>query len=241
MSKVAIIGFGNVGYHLAVNISKKHDVTVYGRTPDDDLILDLSTLDPSAYDFVIIAVPDSAIKSVAENIGRSDAIVLHTSGSRPVSDVAMHDRHGVIYPLQTFSKEKKVDFKSFPIFIEGNDDTDKSIFSFVRTFSNDVRFLGSRNRKRLHLAAVFACNFTNHMYYISEQILSEMDLSFPEIAHLAQETISKAAAISPSQAQTGPAVRGDQKTIETHLEMINNEEWKKIYQLLSEDIRKSQE
>lgn len=239
MSKVAIIGFGNVGYHLAVAISKNHEVAVYGRTPEDELIKDLGDLDPEAFDYIIIAVSDGAVKEVADSLNTSDAIVLHTSGSRPLSDLSKHERAGVMYPLQTFAKEKKIDFRSFPIFIEADDEIDKQLFAFVRSFSNDVRFLGSSNRKKLHLAAVFACNFTNHLYHISDEILRDMELSFADFKHLASETLENAVQLTPQKAQTGPAKRNDQATLTAHLEMIKNEQWKEIYQLISEDIRNS--
>ena len=241
MSKVAIIGFGNVGYHLAVNISEKHEVVIFGRTPDDELIIDVDQLDPSQFDYIIIAVPDSAVKSVSDSIEASDSIVLHTSGSRPLADLSKHERKGVMYPLQTFSREKKIDFSHFPIFIEADDDIDKQLFSFVRSFSSDVRFMGSANRKKLHLAAVFACNFTNHMYHISDVLLSEMELSFSDMKHLAQETLTNALELSPKKAQTGPAKRNDQATLSEHLEMINNKSWQDIYRIISQYIRNLQE
>ena len=241
MSKVAIIGFGNLGYHLAVSISKKHEVTVFGRVPEDDLIKSLGELDPSEFDFVIITVTDSAIKGVSESLAASDAIVLHTSGFRPLSDLQKHERKGVMYPLQTISKEKKVNFNSFPIFVEGTDLSDKEIFRFLRSFGGDIRFMNSQNRAKLHLAAVFASNFTNHLYHICDELLAPMELSFKEIKHLSQETLDKAVEIGPLNSQTGPAVRGDQSTISAHLSMLQNENWKDIYQLISDSIRKSQQ
>ncbi len=239
MSKVAIVGFGNLGYHLAVAISKKHEVTVFGRVPEDDLIKDVDTLDTSEFDFAILAIPDGTIKEVSDSLDQSDCIVMHTSGSRPLADLSKHSRSGVMYPLQTFTREKEINFNSFPIFIEGSDDSDKEIFRFLRTFSGDIRLMNSTNRARLHLAAVFACNFTNHMYHICDKLLEPMELSFAEIRHLADETLEKAVELSPGKSQTGPAVRNDVETIEAHLSMLETEDWRDIYKLISEDIRKS--
>lgn len=241
MSKVAIIGFGNVGYHLAVRISKKHEVIVFGRTPDDDLIRDISDLDTSEFDFTILAIPDGSIKEISDSLNTSDCVILHTSGSRPLNDLNAHERIGVLYPFQTFSRERVVDFTKIPIFIEGTDETEKLLFSFVRSFGTDVRLMNSANRPKLHLAAVFACNFTNHLYRISEDLLSSMEISFKDLQHLSQETLDKAIDLSPAKAQTGPAKRNDTLTMKKHLEMLENEEWKKIYKLISEDIRKSGE
>lgn len=240
MSRVAIIGYGNVGFHLAGQISKKHEIAIFGRTTNDE-IRPLEDFNSEDFDFAILAVPDGAIKELAYNIKPSDCLILHTSGSRPLSDLSTHDRSGVMYPLQTFTIEKEVDFTDFPMFIEGKDDTEKTIFSFVRSFSTDVRLMNSANRSRLHLAAVFACNFTNHMYHLCDEILSEMELSFSEMKHLALETLQKASEISPHKAQTGPAIRGDKKTMETHIQMLKDEDTKTIYKLLSAQIRKSQQ
>lgn len=238
MSKVALIGYGNVGYHLFKRMSEKHEVDVFGRT-DKDGIKAMDQLDSANYDFVILTVSDKAICEVAQQINHSDAIILHTSGFRPITDLSSHSRYGVMYPLQTFSIEKPMDLFSFPIFIESNENTHKEIlFSFVRSFCNDVRFLSSRDRKKLHLAAVFACNFTNHLYHISHKLLEEIGFSFSEIAHLAKETIEKAAMLTPKKAQTGPARRQDIETIYGHLEMMENKDWKNIYQLLTDHIRK---
>ncbi len=239
MSKVAIIGFGNVGYHLAVRISKKHEVTIFGRTPSEDIIKDINRLDTSDFEFIIVAVSDSSIKGVAESLNTSESIMLHTSGSRPISDVSFHPRHGVMYPLQTFSKDKQIDFDAFPIFIEGSDTLDKEIFSFVRSFSNDVREMSSANRIKLHLAAVFANNFTNHMYHICDKILESLGLSFAEVHHLAHETLKKAVDLTPLKSQTGPSVRNDIDTIDAHLKILEDDRWRKIYKLISEDIHKS--
>ncbi|MEQ9402609.1 MAG: DUF2520 domain-containing protein [Cyclobacteriaceae bacterium] len=241
MSKVAIIGFGNVGYHLAVRISKKHEVIVFGRTPDDELIKSIDDLDTSEFDFTILAIPDTAIKEVSDSLNTSDSIILHTSGSIPLDVLAGHTRTGVMYPLQTFSREKNIDFNSFPIFIEGSEETEKAIFNFTRSFSTDVRLMNSTNRAKLHLAAVFVSNFTNHLYHISDTILASAKLEFSDLQHLADETLKKAAEISPLKAQTGPAVRNDTVTMKKHLGMLENDGWKRIYELISEDIRKSQQ
>jgi predicted short-subunit dehydrogenase-like oxidoreductase (DUF2520 family) len=237
MSKVAIIGYGNVGYHLAKRLETKNEVIIYSRTPDGTATQDLKDLDAEEFNFIILAIPDAAIAEVSSSIETSNAIVVHTSGSRPITDVANHTKHGVLYPLQTFSRRKEIDFASFPIFIEGNDEAEREIFSFVRSFSNDVRLTTSTNRAKLHLAAVFACNFTNHMYQTAEKLLEPLDMTFQDLQHLTEETLHKALELNPSKAQTGPAKRGDDSTLQLHLNMISDDRLKKIYELISEDIR----
>ena len=240
MSKVAIIGYGNVGYHLANRISaKRHEVTIFSRTPAEEFIVAMDQFDPNSFEFIILTVPDGLIKEVSDQIATSEAIVLHTSGANPISDLNKHLKHGVMYPLQTFSKTKEIDFTSFPIFVEGSDEGEKDIFTFVRSFSNDVRLLTSTNRSKLHLAAVFACNFSNHMFHLSEKLLSDLDMTFQNIQPLVEETLKKAIELNPSQSQTGPAMREDDETISIHLEMLKDEKLRAMYQIITDSIREN--
>lgn len=240
MSNVAIIGNGNVGHHFAKHIAADHNVSVFSRNRKEG-VRPLDNFDPSEYNFALLTVPDDLISKVANSIDESDCIIVHTSGSRPLFDLAKHKKTGVIYPLQTFSLEKEIDFNSFSIFIEGTSEVEEEIASFVKSFSSDVRLANSTHRAKIHLAAVFACNFTNHMYAISDSILDSVDMSFVDLQHLAQETLNKAASISPSKAQTGPAIRNDIKTMSSQLNLIDSEESRKIYELISKDIRKAQQ
>lgn len=240
MSKVAIIGNGNVGSHLYQQISEKHEVVVYSRNPTDDKILSFDSFDASGFNFVILAVPDNAIEEVANQLEESSAIVMHVSGFKELSILNKHPKCGVFYPFQTFTKGKEVDFSKFPLFLEGNsDEVDLAMFQFARSVSNDVRLLTSRNRKQLHLAAVFVCNFTNHMYTIAEELMQALDIKFEDMSHLALETLQKAAEISPKSAQTGPALRKDSSTINEHLERIKDEDVKNIYKIITEHIQKT--
>lgn len=238
MSKVAIIGYGNVGFHLAQRISsKRHDVTIFSRDPEEEHILSMDELEPDDFDLIILSVPDGNVKEVSDSIPETDAIVLHTSGANPIADLSKHPKHGVMYPLQTFSRTKEIDFTKIPIFVEGSEEGEKDIFTFVRSFSNDVRLLTSHNRSKLHLAAVFACNFSNHMFHLSEKLLADLDMKFQDIQPLVEETINKAMDLNPSNSQTGPAARDDAFTINKHLEMLKDERMKEIYRLISESIR----
>ena len=238
MSTVAIIGYGNVGYHLANRISsKRHEVTIFSRNPTEEFVLPLDQLNPEAFEFIVLSVPDDRIKSVSDELPVSDAIVLHTSGSNPIADLSKHPKHGVMYPLQTFSKTKDIDFTSFPVFVEGSEEGEREIFTLVRSFSNDVRLLTSTNRSKLHLAAVFACNFSNHMFHLSEKLLSELDMTFQDIQPLVEETLQKAIELNPSASQTGPAIREDDDTINIHLEMLKDERLRSMYKIITDSIQ----
>jgi len=145
-----------------------------------------------------------------------------------------------MYPLQTFSKTKDVDFTTIPIFVEGSEEGEKDIFTFVRSFSNDVRLLTSANRSKLHLAAVFACNFSNHMFHLSEKLLADLEMTFQDIQPLVEETFRKAIELNPSQSQTGPAIRDDGDTISQHMDMLKDEQMKTLYRMITESIRQHQ-
>ncbi len=206
MSKTAIIGLGNVGTHLANEISKKHQISVFTQSTGVNsrhlnkqvLIGSLKEFNPTEFEFIILTVPDVYIQQVGEKIHSPSTVILHTSGSRPITDLNNHQKYGVMYPLQTFSISKTVDFNTFPLFIEGDSEVTTSIISsYASTIDPDVRVMSSKDRLKLHLAAVFMCNFTNHMYHISAQILKELGMSFIELQNLATETLAKAVELSP--------------------------------------------
>ncbi len=231
MSKIAIVGYGNVGYHLAQKLAEKHRVSIFHQT----FIKELNK--NKTFDFVLLTVPDSAICSVSEMLQKSEAIVMHTSGSSDMANLRKHEKHGVLYPLQTFSKEKKIDFREVPLLVEGTPETEKNIENLAKSISKDVRIVNTEKRLRLHLVAIFACNFSNHLFHIAEKHLEEIGMRFQDIAPLLHETLEKALALNPSRSQTGPAFRRDQSIIDKHLNMLANENEKQIYRLITEDIQ----
>jgi predicted short-subunit dehydrogenase-like oxidoreductase (DUF2520 family) len=145
---------------------------------------------------------------------------------------------GVLYPLQTFSKAKKVDFKTTPIFIESNtEEAEKVLTLLAQAISQQVAKITSEERKALHLAAVFASNFTNHMLTISKDILQQNSIDFTFLKPLILETITKSLALGPDQAQTGPAMRGDLEILDKHLEFLQEDESvAEIYKVISQHI-----
>ena len=163
---------------------------------------------------------------------------MHTSGGVALEKISNHNRRGVFYPLQTFTKGKAVDFKTIPICIETEFSADLKILKKIaKSISDKMYIINSEQRKALHVAAVFVNNFTNHLYQIGNQICEENNIPFEVLHPLIQETAEKIKELSPSEAQTGPALRNDTKTIEKHIDFLENPEYKKLYQLLTQSIQ----
>jgi predicted short-subunit dehydrogenase-like oxidoreductase (DUF2520 family) len=246
MIRVSIIGSGNVAQHLIVAFSKTTDielVQVFARK--DAAVAHLINPDKIytnfndiiAADLFIIAITDDAITEVSAAIPFSNELVVHTSGSVSIEAINNKNRPGVFYPLQTFSKSKEVDFKTIPICIETKNEKDFEILEKVaKSISNTVYKINSEQRKALHIAAVFVCNFVNHLYQIGNDICIENDLPFDILKPLIQETANKILTLSPNQAQTGPAKRKDTQTINAHLSFLSDENQKEIYKMLTKSI-----
>jgi predicted short-subunit dehydrogenase-like oxidoreductase (DUF2520 family) len=246
MIRVSIIGSGNVAQHLIVAFNKTTDielVQVFVRNGaavahliNPDKIYN-NFNDIIAADLFIVAVTDDAITEVSAAIPFSNELVVHTSGSVSISAIDNKNRQGVFYPLQTLSKSKEVDFKSIPICIETKNEKDFQILEKVaKSISNIVYKINSEQRKALHIAAVFVCNFVNHLYQIGNDICIENDLPFDILKPLIQETANKILTLQPNQAQTGPAKRKDIKTINAHLSFLSDENQKEIYKMLTKSI-----
>ncbi len=249
--KIIFIGSGNVATHMASALKDcGHDIIqIYSRTLTNAQILadklhcnaidDLAQLDNDA-DAYIISTKDDAISGIAKTIctGRSNAVFIHTAGSVPMKIFEGYAHHyGVLYPMQTFSKGRKVDFRKIPCFIEAQDETAMSVVStLANTISKHVRAVDSDKRRYLHLAAVFACNLTNHCYRLAEKTLQEQGLDFSLYAPLIEETANKVATMSPRDAQTGPMVRYDTGVMERQKSLIKDERTKQIYQIMADSI-----
>ena len=245
MLKVVILGGGNLAMHLANVFLKTSDISlvqVYNRTLSHitqlqkhiSITNDLETLEKA--DIYIICVSDHAIELLSSNVPVSKALVVHTSGSTTMDILNSHKRHGVFYPLQTFSKNRKISFKKIPICIESNNSDDLVLLKELASkISKNSHVVNSEQREQLHMAAVFVNNFVNHLYHIGNDICTENKIQ-PEILQaLIQETAKKTARFSPYEAQTGPARRGDETTIKKHLEKLSNNQ-QEIYKLLSHSI-----
>lgn len=248
---VVLIGAANLATNLAKELIKKkfNIIEIYSRSLKSAQELaaitnakatnEIETISTNA-DLYIFSVKDSVLSDLIDKLPHNNAIWLHTAGSIP-ADVLKNkvDKYGVIYPLQTFSKNKSVDFNNIPIFVEGNNsDIESIIYSFAQKLSSKVYKLSSEKRKYIHLSAVFACNFTNHMYTIANNILEQEGIPFDVLLPLIDETALKVHSISPIDAQTGPAVRYDKNVIEKQLNLIEDTNTKEIYKLISKNIHK---
>ncbi len=250
MLSIVLLGTGNVAHHLFDALILNHDIhikQVYGR--NDKSLTYFSkrckiTSNPNTIeeaDLYIIAVSDDAVSEVSEILHDKKGIVTHTSGTI-TKEVIQNKRKGVFYPLQTFTKDKKVDFSSIPICIEANNEKDlKTIVKLAKSISTKVYEVSTSQREKLHLAAVFVNNFTNHMYSIGNTICKKEGLSFDMLRPLVTETINKIQFLPPKKAQTGPAKRNDVQTMQKHLTILENPIHKKIYQLISESIKEENE
>ena len=246
MIRLSIIGSGNVAQHLIQVFSKSSEielVQVFSRKPEsivhliskDKIVSDLNKLIP--VEVTIISITDDAVAAVSKNLPFNNQLVVHTSGSIALEALDNKNRSGVFYPLQTFTKSKEVDFKSIPICIEAENDIDYSILeTLAKTISNSVYNVNSEQRKALHVAAVFVCNFTNHLYQIGNEICQQNHLPFDILKPLIQETANKIVSLSPEEAQTGPAIRKDTQTINTHLNFLTDEHQKEIYKMITKSI-----
>ena len=251
--RISIIGSGNVATHLSAAFKNAGHriVQVYSPNMQNAALLayhvgaeaidDLSQVSPET-DIFIISVKDDVIGSIAETLAKHNRLIAHTSGATDLQAMlAFTAKAGVFYPLQTLSKSKEVDFLTVPLCIEGADENITSqLIELARTVSNNVYRVNSAQRKILHLAAVFACNFPNYLYTIAQQLLAEDDMGFEMLRPLILETAQKVQTHLPGEVQTGPAIRNDENTMAAHLQMLNGKPGlTAIYELLSQDIIKN--
>ncbi|WP_413998557.1 Rossmann-like and DUF2520 domain-containing protein [Flavobacterium sp. W1B] len=251
MIKVIIIGSGNVAQHLIAAFQKSQKegteielIQVFSRKREalvhllgsDQITSDYNQLLEA--DLYIIAVSDDAISTVSDQLPFKNRLVAHTSGSVPLDVLNDNNRKAVFYPLQTFTKNKAVDFRNIPICLESENATDFQLLKKVaQTISDSVFAINSHQRKALHVAAVFVNNFTNHLYQIGSEICQENQVPFDILKPLIQETAQKIMSLSPEEAQTGPAMRNDKKTIEAHELFLYDKNQATIYKILTQSIQ----
>jgi predicted short-subunit dehydrogenase-like oxidoreductase (DUF2520 family) len=247
MIKITIIGSGNVAQHLIDAFAKNNAVEiiqVFSRSQKEiSPLLDSRkiTNDWTALteaDLYIIAVSDDAIASVSSQLPFENRLVVHTSGSAPLTSLNDKNRKGVFYPLQTFTKGKAIDFKTIPFCLETQFENDyKLLEKAAQTISDNVYRIDSHQRKALHVAAVFVNNFTNYLYQLGNDICQENHVPFDILKPLILETAEKLLTLSPKEAQTGPAKRNDISTIEAHESFLSNENQSTIYKILTQSIQ----
>ena len=229
---IACIGAGNVASHLlpALHKAGHNIVQVISRSVlsaqslaiplDAGFSSDIGSLNPNL-DLLLLTVPDHVLPNLIVEVEQFKGIVVHVSGSIPLSSFSnVNYPNGVLYPLQTFTKNRQVDFKNIPIFVEGSDDVVLGILKEISCqISNEVHLLDSEKRAHLHLAAVFANNFTNYLMSAANDILETSGIERNVMDSLIRETLEKAMDPGQENIQTGPAIRGDLATIKKHLNL----------------------
>ena len=250
---VSFIGSGNLAWHLAPALDNlgfvvkevfsarpKNATALTDRLYQAEVVTSLDFSDSPSRVF-FIAVSDEAIGDVAKDLILPEgSLLVHTSGSQPLSilQYAEASQTGVFYPLQTFTKARPVDFKNVPVFIEASDAAaEKQLVSMARGLTKKFKKITSEERKALHVAAVFASNFPNHMIRIAKTLMEDRDMNFDWLKPIILETINKALAVGPEYSQTGPAVRGDLEILDQHLAYLKDEKAiAKIYEIVSQHI-----
>jgi predicted short-subunit dehydrogenase-like oxidoreductase (DUF2520 family) len=228
MISVLLVGKGNVASHLKTAFLNADTIRVTQISSRQLEII------PKA-DITIIAVSDDAITEVSSKI--KNDFVVHTSGSVAMNDLKNNSKKGIFYMLQTFSKDKIVDFSEVPFCLEAEHIEDyKLLEKLAKSIGKKIYSISSKQRKTLHLAAVFVNNFTNHLYKIGNDICKENKVPFEILQPLIKETASKIEHLSPKEAQTGPAIRNDKKTIQNHLNLLDQNQ-QKIYKTLTKSIQ----
>lgn len=250
--RITIIGSGNAATHLATAFKNAGHaiVQVYSRDMQKASLLAyhvkaqaidaLNQINPGT-DLFVIAIKDDAIEPIAAELAKYNKLIVHTSGATGLKILQKYTQNaGVFYPLQTFSKTRELNFNTVPLCIEGADEKIASTLNeLAYTVSQNVYRVNSEQRKTLHLAAVFACNFPNYLYHVSQQLLAEKQLPFDLLRPLILETAEKVQEYLPASVQTGPAVRNDEKTMASHLEQLQqNPDLQEIYRRLSQGIIK---
>lgn len=254
IQKISFVGSGNVATHLAKAFASKGIAIqqIYSQTCDNSEILawqsnaiytcNLDELNPYV-DLIIFAVKDEVIRMLSEQIIKKNpnARVVHTSGSVGLDVFGDAENKGILYPLQSFSKTKKIDIEEVPFLITAdNVSFRQDLIQFAQIISSHVYEYTDEQRRHLHIAAVFVNNFSNHMFALAQDYCEKHQLDYQLLMPLIHETIHKIDSISPREAQTGPAKRNDKEIIEKHLSILNTEDKHlySIYKLLTDSILK---
>ncbi|HCO20446.1 MAG TPA: DUF2520 domain-containing protein [Flavobacteriaceae bacterium] len=245
--QIVLIGSGNVAFHLAKAFTEAQIPVsqIFGRNTtelqkiSEQFSIPSSTETLADADLYIISVSDSSITEVSSLIKNKNVLVAHTSGSVSREALNGNYRKSVFYPLQTFSKSKNLDYSKIPFFIDAENENDEEILkNLASKISKNVMLANDEKRKYIHLTAVFACNFVNHLYARAKEISDSQNIPFDYFLPLIDETTLKIHELEPKLAQTGPAIRNDEKVLKLHESLLTDEEKLKIYKTLNESIKK---
>jgi predicted short-subunit dehydrogenase-like oxidoreductase (DUF2520 family) len=249
MISVVLLGAGNVASHLYKAFKNSDAIDViqwYNRSiksiasfkNEVDITDNLNALRKA--DIYLMAVSDDSISSLSEALPFENRLIAHTSGSVSIHDLDKKNNRAVFYPLQTFSKESELDFSEIPICIEVTEKENLQLLKTLAEATNSKWYkINTEQRQTLHVSAVYVNNFVNQLYRIAHEISDAKSINFDILKPLILETAKKVQDISPYMAQTGPAKRNDKKTIKRHLKLIEDEEHKTIYELLTASIKKT--
>ena len=247
---IVFIGAGNLATQLSKALQSKgfKILQVYSRSEESASLLadilstkyttSIKEIDKSA-DLYFVALKDSIMAQILSQTDFNNKMLVHCSGSMPLSILESYSENvGVLYPLQTFSKSRFVDFNEIPVFVESNLPSNETLLkSIAEKISDNVLVMNSEQRKILHVSAVFACNFVNYFYTVASEILKSNDISFDVLKPLILETASKVQQLDPENAQTGPAVRFDKNIIDIHLKELENfPDYHELYKSISKRI-----
>jgi predicted short-subunit dehydrogenase-like oxidoreductase (DUF2520 family) len=245
MKKISIIGTGNVAYHFCKELSRQNfEIELFGRNTSEmfafqkafklKTLNSISEIDETS--LILICVSDDQIQTIVNQLNEL-SFKAYTSGTVSLTELENKSNLNVFYPLQTFSKNRELDFQNIPILIEAfNKEQENELINLAKKLSSQVELANSEKRKKLHLAAVFANNFTNHLLYTSKNILSREEINWNLLMPLITETFEKIKlGFEPKEIQTGPAKRGDIETIQKQLEQLNLFE-KNMYQSITASI-----
>lgn len=245
MKSIVLLGTGNVATHLFTAINKTRNfkiLQVYNHAPQSlesfkNVPVTTRFQDIMKADLYLICIKDDQISEVSKKLVSHGTLVVHTAGGKPVDILDTHERIGVFYPLQTFSKKREMEFENIPICIEAVNENDYQLLEdLAGELKGKVYRIDSAQRRPLHVAAVFVSNFVNYLYTEGEQICREHNIPFEILLPLIKETAQKAGLMSPYDAQTGPALRSDREVIQGHLELLNSRQMD-IYKLLTQSIQ----
>lgn len=244
MLKVSVLGSGNLGTHMVNLLNDASQVKLvqwYSRSKIHDQEIevtnDIKMLKNA--EIYILCVSDDSISDLSNQLIFNNKLVVHTSGSTTYESINRKNRRGVFYPLQSFSKTRKLNYSKIPICIEAENDLDLNILiDLCNKIGCGFHKINFEQRKNLHLAAIITNNFTNYLFSLSKEILSDQNLNFDILKPLINETVDKIHKLDPSESQTGPARRNDQNIIDMHIKMLKDPEHQNLYKLISQMIKR---
>lgn len=246
MIRVNLIGSGKVAFHL---IEKFHslpvDLRVYARNPEKviqkfaDKIQAFPIAEIQDADITLLAVTDDAVEDVSSMLPIKGQLVVHMAGSRPIHVLSAKNRRGVLYPVQSFTETKSVDYSRITFCVETETAPDQELLeNLVHLLGSTAVIMDSDQRLTLHLSAVLVNNFVNHLYFMASELCEKAGISFELLTPLIQETTQKILTMSAQEAQTGPAIRNDRQVLSNHLSALTDPVYHQLYQLFTESIQK---